>query len=60
VAIVIRDRPGLSLFYKGSHKSNETNLSIFDPPSIISFSKGSIVVFNASIVREDPSIKVAN
>jgi hypothetical protein len=58
VAIVIRDKPGLSLFCKGSYKLNETNLSVFNPPSIISSSKGSVIVFNTSIVREDPFVKV--
>ncbi len=56
---MIRDRPGLALICKGSYKSNKLNLSVFDPPSIISSSEGSVVVFDANIVREDPPVKVA-
>jgi hypothetical protein len=59
VAIVIRDGPGLALICKGSHKSNELDLSVFDPPSTISSGEGSVVVFDANIVREDPPVKVA-
>ena len=59
MAIVIRDGPGLALICKGSHKSNELDLSAFDPPSTISSGEGSVVVFDASIVREDPPVKVA-
>jgi len=59
VAIVIRDGPGLASVCKGSHKSNELNLSVFDPPSTISSGEGSVVVFDASIVRQDPPVEVA-
>ena len=59
MAIVIKDGPGLALIYKGSYKSNELDLSVFDPPSTISSSKGSIIVFDASIMRENLPMKVA-
>ena len=58
--IVIRDRPGFTLICKGSYKSNELDLSVFNLLFIISSGEGSIVVFNANIVREDPLIKVTS
>jgi len=54
VAIVIRDGPGLPHFCKGSHKSNELDLST---PSRISAGQGSVIVFDATIGREDPLVK---
>lgn len=56
VAIVIRDGPGLPLICKGSHKSNEPNLSALDPPSTISSADGSVIVFEVNIVLEDPAV----
>jgi hypothetical protein len=69
VAIVIREGPGLPLICKGSHKSNELDTSKLDPPSTSplgagsvvfdasSSGAGSVVVFDASIGREDPVVK---
>ena len=68
VAIVIREGPGLPLIWKGSHKSNELDMSKLDPPptsslgsSVVfdasSLGTGSVVVFDASIGREDPAVK---
>jgi hypothetical protein len=57
VAIVIRNGPGLPLICKGSHKSNESDLSALDPPSTTSSGEVSVIVFDANIVREDPAVK---
>ncbi|CZR56629.1 uncharacterized protein PAC_06518 [Phialocephala subalpina] len=60
VVIVIRDGPGLPLICKGSHKSDELDLSTFDPPSTISSGEGSVVVFDSGIVRKDTLVQVAS
>ena len=60
MVIVIRDGPGLPLICKGSHKSNERDLSICDPPSTIPPGEGSVVVFDSNIVRQDPPVIVAS
>lgn len=57
VAIVIRDGPGFPLICKGSHKSNELAVSALGTPSMSFSGEGSVVVFDASIGREDPPVK---
>jgi hypothetical protein len=57
VAIMIRDGPGLPLICKGSHKSDELNMSTLGPIFPSSSGEGSVVVFDASIGREDPPVK---
>jgi hypothetical protein len=56
VAIVIRDGPGLPLFYTGSHKSNVLNPSMLGTPFRIPKGEGSVIVFNANIVQEDVAV----
>jgi hypothetical protein len=56
VEILIRDGPGLPLICKGSHLSSELDTSALDPSSTSS-GEGSVVVFDASIGREDPPVK---
>lgn len=53
MAIVIRDRPGLPLIYKGSHKSNELDPSTLDTASTNSSGVGSVIAFNANMVQKD-------
>jgi hypothetical protein len=53
VAIVIRDRPRLPLIYKGSHKSDELDLSTLGTPSTNSLGKGSVIVFNVNMLQKD-------
>jgi hypothetical protein len=58
VAIVIREGPGFPLICKGSHKSSTSSSdagSVFFDAS--SSGAGSVVVFDASIEREDPVVK---
>ncbi len=57
MAIMIRDGPGLPLICTGSHKSNELDMSAFNPPSSCFSGEGSVVVFDATIGREDPQVK---
>ena len=57
MAIVIRDGPGLPLICKGSHKSNEFDIRALDTLSTSSSSEGSVVIFDASIGRQDTPVK---
>jgi hypothetical protein len=54
---VIRDGPGLPLIYKGSHKSNELDLSTSSTLSTNSSGEGSVIVFNSNIVQKDVVVK---
>ena len=56
MAIVIRDGPGLPLIYKGSHKSNELDLSTLGASSTNSSEGGSVMVFNANILQKDVAV----
>jgi hypothetical protein len=57
VAIVIREGPGFPRFCPGSHKSNERDLSAWGQPSMRPSSEGSVTVFDANIVQEDPAVQ---
>ena len=57
MVIVIREGPGFPLIRPGSHKSNQDALSALRPPFTRPLGEGLVMIFDANIAREDPTVE---